>query len=366
MKILNVSHKHCTDGFISSYIIRSFLGRSDEIDYLMLEYTDNFQTMLDSANADSMDLIIITDMSFKPKYTSYVNRLMSAGVGVVIIDHHDTAAWLVDVESWVDSENIGKVDVRYDEHLSGAILTFNFLMENTYGYWGMDWMAKDTGKALVDEKAWKIRGLESEARLARCARLASDYDLFTKKYVCSDYLNDFTQHHLKINDGDLGGVFEIFDMNLPDVSGDPTEDYTTWPMLVEGKTCYDVRMALVKSVYSVPDRVIDARSLFGPELLPETDNYDVYIFNANYPFVSAGSHLHKDNCLMVLSWQTVPNGSIKFSIRADKDKEHPLNKIALHFGGGGHKSACGFTIDVNSDLPSHKHVVDVVMGKDIS
>lgn len=119
MKVLNITHKNCQDGFTAHAIVKMIYPECD-----VLQVFPGKDISVDDvvATGVDMDIILMTDISFSKEC---LTALAEKTKKLVVLDHHTTAKRLLQDEPWTNKPD--NIEVIFDMNKCGAILTWEYL-----------------------------------------------------------------------------------------------------------------------------------------------------------------------------------------------------------------------------------------------
>lgn len=291
--ILVIYHDNCLDGFGAAYAAWKRLG--DIADYLPWSY-DRPARELPSLVGKS---IYILDFSFKPADIAWMLSLEAANI--TIIDHHKTFINAVENDEYCDADKVPwpRLNIHYDVNKSGAILAWEFFHDTEPSM---------PLKYIQDRDLWKF---ELKGTKEICAALAN-------KYVVSRSFDVWD---------DLANAFDIDDTEVTDML------YAqSWALVAAQRQLVDECMATASEPFIDP---------FG---------FKMVLCNAPASVASElGNALATKypDCIAVIWHTDEKTGIHKHSLRSVGDVD--CTELAKKFGGGGHKNAAGFSVNINED-----------------
>ena len=281
-----IYHDHCMDGFGAAFIAARFFETMDQ-DYVLIPHS--YGGNLDfTACIQKEDTVFILDYSFEP---IVIEKLCSLAKEVVWLDHHKTA-----IDKWVAANQdefilsrVKNLKVVLDNTRSGTGITFDWFYSNTVRPMWVNW--------IEDRDLWKFQ-----------------YGVASKQFhaAMSSYEKTVSQWH-----------------NLL-VLGTET-DYEQ--LLCEGEAilrAHNQRVMEIANGCAVPI-VIDGQKGF--------------VANCSGYYASdVGHELAERSGTFGATWYQNESGDIKWSLRAASNNKVDVAEIASKFGGGGHRSAAGFSL----------------------
>jgi oligoribonuclease NrnB/cAMP/cGMP phosphodiesterase (DHH superfamily) len=304
MKPLVIFHKHCADGFGAAFA--AWLKFGDDAEYLSMKYNWVNTVSEFDAKVGPRSLprdIYILDFSF-PKVV--MEALFESKHRVVWLDHHKTA-----FESWHPTEtNLieesfgerGQHTIILDNNRSGALIAWRFfhgilpppdLIKHIDDY--DRWQFKLEGtreviKALYSNSPWKF------AQWREYIESKDNYSPLRDLYLAGTYLLNAHNQHVIAN-----------------VNSSSRFCVITFPEHLE------LQPALGLAANCIAQLTSDV----GHALADKSGTYG-------------------------LVWYMAKGDLCKCSLRSNGD--YDVSKIAAAFGGGGHKNAAGFEIEISRIL----------------
>lgn len=283
MKLLCIYHGHCDDGFAAAWVVRSQLG-DQQVEF----YAGQYQR--DPPDVTGRHVLLV-DFSYK---RPVLMDMAAKARSIVILDHHHTAAQDL----------------------------FGFREPAPFSEWC------DKGIDLVERGDPPIAALFDMGRSG--AGMAWDFlSNGNPRPAFIDYIEDRDLWRKS-----LPGVdeFTIALRSYP-------QDFSIWDRLVDaGPSALIAEGKAIQRYYRL--RVEEMkRSAYSATLA------DVPIWITNAPYFAASEvagelaeHTGAGACYF-----EVGKGRWAYSLRSRGDVD--VSAIAIQFGGGGHKSAAGFTVD---------------------
>jgi len=296
-----IYHKNCQDGF-SSLITLLY---SKKISRDAIIYHDVPSASFPPKDIDNKDLIIM-DVAYK---YDVLKQIIERAKSVVFIDHHITIK--NDVEKLKNMYN-KKIKIIYDEHESGASLTWKFLFKNKKLPLFIRYI-KDN-----DIGTWKLKHTK-----AFLYALRVKYDIDLKYEVVKKWKSLFDNNKVK-KIIKIGKIYEEYANSL----------------LEENSKRY--------SLESFPsNKIYEKYSSF----FTKPGQYKVAVVcGSGCPSSSLLGNYMMDNinCDFVIIWTYIMER--KEYILQFRSKVVDVGQISSMFGGGGHKlaSACSFSSNLYS------------------
>ncbi len=285
-KVLIAYHAHCIDGYTSAWACWRGLIATTSIVSSNIEFTEMVYGSLSSVieRAGSYDRIYFVDFSVPLDALSELSELTE----VTIIDHHKTA-----IESYDDWAANDKVELVLDSSECGASLTWLYFFGND----------KPIPKLII---------------------YVRDYDLW-------EFMLDGTKginKYLRLQDNSIpvwNGLEAAFNS---------TAEFSK--ILITGMKLQQYHDSVVNSLVGDASEICHINGERG------------IACNCPPQFASdVGHSLANVSGTYGATWQQVPGGEVKWSLRSNGD--YDVSKIAAAFGGGGHKNAAGFSLAAPTD-----------------
>lgn len=292
MKPLCIYHGHCDDGFGAAWGVRKAL--KDDVEF----YPGVYQKP--PPDVTGRDVIMV-DFSYK---RPVIDEMSSKARTLLILDHHKTAA-----------EDLA----GFPPPLDGS---YN---PNAMADWQRECNAPSATHALFD--------------MSRSgAGIAYDYFIGGHRHPFIDYLEDRDLWRKSLPDGD---AFTMALRSYP-------QDFATWDKIVE-----DGVPALISEGRGIM-RYYRLRCEEMKRSAYEADLGGHRIWISNAPYFAASEvagELAERGLPFGACYFEVEKGRFQYSLRSRGDFD--VSEVAKRFGGGGHKSAAGFT----SDWPVHTNAI---------
>jgi len=293
VKPLIIYHANCTDGFGAAFC--AWLKFGDEAEYIPMNYGE--QAEFDVANRE----VYILDFSFPREVMDHIFKHAKY---VVWLDHHKTA-----FEMWLN--NYEKVcmhvcniygpttpcEIVLNVNKSGALLTwehFNSGIEPPLFI-----------KLIDDRDRWQFKLPQSKAfHTAMSMRKPWSFESWKNEFAGpQDYFYDISE---LLSQGELLLLYQ--------------------KQQVESLAKYGRRAAIPFEPGSCQGLAV----------------------NTSVHMSEVGHELANQSGTFGLIWYLGENGQAKVSLRSNGD--YDVSAIAKQFGGGGHRNAAGFSIDVQTLL----------------
>lgn len=296
MKLLCIYHGHCDDGFAAAWCVRKALG-DDRVEF----YAGQYQQAPPDVSGRH---VLLVDFSYK---RDVLLEMAKEARSIVILDHHKTAAedlaGFREPARWREWRNFDLPHVEGDKEPIAALFDMNRSGA------GLAWDFFNEGKSrplFVD--------------------YIEDRDLWRKKLPFGDEFTIALRSYPQ--------EFELWDKLADDTEG----------LIREGGTIqryYRLRVEeLKRSAYLAKIRY--------PEKL---GHFHCAIANAPYFAASevAGELCDREGAQFGACYFEIKGGRWAYSLRSRGDFD--VSKVALLFGGGGHKNAAGFSADSPVHVP---------------
>lgn len=304
MKKKILYHKSCFDGICAAMAAWKVYGTTDT-EYIAVQYGE-IKTIEDLEKLGDLNLhVYILDFSFEMEI---LNEIKNRSVHVVWLDHHESS-----FKKWLGKEydtskphffSDDKLSVCLDNDRSGALIAWEFFNPET--------TIPDFIKFADDGDRWKF--------------LYKDTKAFTKA-VWSEYPWNFE----KLNEW----FFENPEVFYP-------------KFIADGGILLKAHYANVESVIRGGSRRCEIMS---PGLQKAYGTDTLYCLAVNCPphlQSDVGHRLALETGTFALLWYLDKYNLCKCSLRSTP--EFDTTELAENFGGGGHKTATGFTIDIQTLL----------------
>lgn len=288
MKPLIIYHANCTDGFGAAFC--AWLKFGDEAEYIPMNYGE--QAEFDVANRE----VYILDFSF-PK--EVMEHIFEHAERVVWLDHHQTAleTWCDKVEGHyirLDIEN--GVFIKLTNNKSGAMLAWEHFNQTEPPLFI---------KLIDDRDRWQFKFQQSKAfHTAMSMRKPWSFESWKNEFAGQqDYFYDISE------------------------------------LLSQGELLLLYQKQQVESLAKYGRKVV----------IPfEHGPCQGLAVNTSVHMSEVGHELANRSGTFGLIWYLGENGQAKVSLRSNGD--YDVSAIAKQFGGGGHRNAAGFSIDIQTLL----------------
>lgn len=317
MKSLVIYHADCTDGFGAAFA--AWLKLGDKAEYLPMQYGFKPHEM----PAFSDRVVYMLDFSW-PR--DLMCELFEKTERVVWLDHHKTAfeMWCGAIPRsgyWI--RNDGEVSipplpnnaiVRLNDHKSGALLAWEHFHPDT--------KVPALIRHIDDRDRWQFK-LEGSRELHAALQSYKPWSFEQwRNYFWSPYTGDpaYFEEELErlLSDGVV--ILRAQEQNIAS-------------MLKQARKCE------IFSVTGVP---------FGtnPKANMRQHNFAGLALNAPMHMSEVGHELANQSSTYGLVWYMGMDNRVKCSLRSNG--EYDVSAIARAFGGGGHRNAAGFEIDIQT------------------
>lgn len=287
MKPLVIYHDHCTDGFGAAFAAWMKLG--DEAEYVPMNYgfkEDETPLYFDRE-------VYMVDFSW-PK--QLMIDLFNHAKSVVWLDHHKTA-----FEMWCETEREKHVEVHplpnnhviiLDNSKSGAMLTWE--------YFHPEKRAEAWVELIDDRDRWQFK-YEGSKPFHTAMQMLKPW-AFEKWQRVLEHTDKIVQHGQTL----LG-----------------YQEHQVESLVKYARKCFIMCKPLGYGVEGLSVNTSVHMSEVGNELANKSGTYG-------------------------LIWYLGENNNVKCSLRSNGD--YDVSAIAKCFGGGGHKNAAGFSVDIQTFL----------------
>ena len=306
MKPLIIYHANCTDGFGAAFC--AWLKFGNEAEYAPMNYGE--QAEFNVAGRE----VYILDFSFPREV---MDHIFKHAKHVVWLDHHKTA-----FEMWLNNYEKGDVHVcnRYgpttpceivlNDSKSGALLAWEHFNETKPPLFI---------KLIDDRDRWQFKLPQSKAfHTAMSMRKPWTFESWKNEFAGpQDYFYDISE---LLNQGELLLLYQ--------------------KQQVESLAKYARKCSIPAKFHPATGEACSLSILYWdcPGLA----------VNTSVHMSEVGHELANQSGTFGLIWYLGENGQAKVSLRSNGD--YDVSAIAKQFGGGGHKNAAGFSIDVQTLL----------------
>ncbi len=288
-KVLIAYHAHCIDGYTSAWACWKGLIATTSVISNNIEFAEMVYGKLDCIlkQADKYDRIYFVDFSVPLG----VLAELSVHTNVTIIDHHKTA---IDIYgTFTGTALSSKVEIVLDISQCGASLTWLYFFGN-------------------------------DKPVPKLITYVRDYDLWEFMLNGTRGVNKYLR--LQDNSIPVWNRLEAAFNSIPDFS----------KILTTGMQLQQYHSSVVNSLVGDASEICHINGERG------------IACNCPPQFASdVGHSLANVSGTYGATWQQVPGGEVKWSLRSNGD--YDVSKIAAAFGGGGHKNAAGFTLVAPTD-----------------
>lgn len=312
MKNLVIYHDHCTDGFGAAFAAEIHLSvSSDRLDYLPADY-GRFKTFNDLANAtkiplDEYDTIYVLDFSFDKEITE---KLISGPAHFVWLDHHKSAfeMWAGDEREKYASREDRNYFILLDNNKSGARLAWE--------YFSCSYVVPDFIEMIDDRDRWQFKNLNSKAFHAALQT--------TKPWSFEGWAM-------------FAGDSRVLNR-----------------MIERGEAILTAQNQLVESLSRYSRRCEITHTGKNPET---GEVLEGALLSWNSPGLAVNSSVHMSEVGHVLATNSGSYGMLWYLGKGTKAKvslrsngTYDVSEIAKCFGGGGHRNAAGFEVEMKTLL----------------
>lgn len=291
-KAVVIYHDNCMDGFASAWAFHVLKERDypDGVEYIPEQYGGENHNRQELIGYD----LFIVDFSFD---RAEITRLAVFANHVTILDHHKTAKEAL--ENWTDKPE--NVTIVFDMERSGAGITWDYFFESNYGPTYGNTKRPSLIQYVEDRDLWKFKLAQSKEVNAVIAITPKDFKAY------GNLNNAMAERIERVQD--IGEYLNIQHQQI----------------------CESI--------------VKDARPII-IQCAPGEEGYHGLACNCTGQFSSeVGNLLVLSGANFGATYFSDKEGKVKWSLRSTGD--YDVSKIAKSFGGGGHKNAAGFVIDLN-------------------
>lgn len=316
MNPLVIYHANCTDGFGAAFAAWKKLG--DEAEYVPAQYGDFVPSQLDcTADLSERDIYIL-DFSFPRERMEF---LFNTAKRVVWLDHHKTAfeMWCGKYEKgmqWLEG-GVSSRHIVLDDNKSGALLAWEYFHPDTE--------IPRLIQHIDDRDRWQFR-LEGSKELH--AALASYRPWSFRQWddwICG--YGHFTLTDL-INQGEA--IFRAQEQVVQQIVGHA------------GTCVIGLNRIAENGSPGAPWKCVVTYGWF--------DGYAVYGLAVNSPTYQSevGHELANQSGTFGLAWYLAKDNKVRCSFRSNGS--YDVSAIAKVFGGGGHRTAAGCEVSIETLL----------------
>lgn len=291
MKPLCIYHGGCDDGFAAAWCVRKALG--DDVEF----YPGVYQK--DPPSHENRDIILV-DFSYK---RPVLDAMFKHANSILILDHHKTAA-----------EDLADFRTPFGP-------TWKRHLENVY---------QDTCEGCPQPYALFDMNRSGAA-------LAWDFFVGGDRPDFIEYVQD---RDLWLKSLKYGDEFTIALRSYP-------QDFKVWDRLIDGGATHLIQEGhAIQRYYRLRIEEMK-RSAY----LADLGGYQIWISNAPYFAASEiAGELAERGLAFGACYFEVEAGKFQYSLRSRGDFD--VSEVARTFGGGGHKSAAGFSLAGLAHLPT--------------
>lgn len=318
--IIIAYHDKCMDGLAAAWVVWNRFHRYNGISFVPMSYSEeSYADLIAHINlavntSTSSTYLYVVDFSLPVKTIQQLPD--SARLAVSILDHHKTAAEAYEGVDFKSLFTSTKLNVVIDQSKCGAVVTWSELYKHHY-----------------DEPMPKLLSYINDRDLWK-------FDLSDTRYV-----HQYLLYKLK-------GLDPIPAVKRFDYIAGMSDSLFAREVIQEGRELLEEYQAQVHD-YCLYAEVIPAAKDTEGETIYST-LYEAPILEESYLLVRdvAGEYASDvGNELATMSpsgigitYFTQPDGVTKYSLRSIGDVD--VSAIAKKFGGGGHKNAAGYTINI--------------------
>lgn len=290
-----VIHHNDNDGLLSAHLLYKYSNAKDLNKYFKCNYSD---LLVSTDMVEPGDVVVCVDYRLSPQM---ISDMITMGVkSIILADHHKTTAEDImdNLEFFKSKADEQKLCLLFDANMCGAKLVNSLISDNLYS-------------------------IEKQNELDNRNNLVELVDVYDRNadpsFKQAWYFNNYT---FKCGRTDVGS--DMWDRFIE-------EDGFLDKALGFGKRLYDLNVQSNEVVYEAFSKEVmfnglKCRALYGFG--------NGYVFNDHAMEYDATIIYHK-----------IRDGRYKYSIFSDTGSD--IEKIAKMYGGGGHASAAGFTIDTD-------------------
>jgi oligoribonuclease NrnB/cAMP/cGMP phosphodiesterase (DHH superfamily) len=308
MKNLVIYHDHCTDGFGAAFAAWLKLG-DENTEYLPVNY-GQANTLSELCNLskkpiDDNTTLIILDFSLPRRV---MDELFDKCKPVVWLDHHKTAFELYELPATKFTAKAEGTHIELDNDRSGAMISWN--------YFHPEIDAPMFIKHIDDRDRWQFKIADSkEFHCALASMKPWSFSQWQDFFTTYTGYEDNKVYHDMYTSG--RAILRAHEQNV-----NSSFNAGKCPCMIPWKKVID----------ELEYVVVDATGLAcntTPHLASDI-----------------GHKLANESLTFGLCWYMGHNGKAKISLRSNGD--YDVSAIAKVFGGGGHKNAAGFEIDMKT------------------
>lgn len=304
MKPLVIYHADCTDGFGAAFA--AWLKLGDEAEYLPMQYNkDTSPDMMAEKCRDRK--VYILDFSFERKVMEHIFQTAKR---VVWLDHHKTAFEMWCAKFPYHFEKDGTDDEKYivlDNNKSGAFLAWEYFHPSA--------AIPKLIQHIDDRDRWQFK-LEGSKELHAALQSYKPWsfeqwkELNRQLQTWDDQNGDFPHYTFK----EGAAILRAQEQNIAQ-------------MVKQARKCV---------IKWVPPGELQVHPTVKPGLA----------VNAPIHQSEIGHELANQSSTYGLVWYMGMDNRVKCSLRSNG--EYDVSAIARAFGGGGHRNAAGFEIDIQT------------------
>lgn len=294
MKPLVIYHADCTDGFGAAFA--AWLKLGDEAEYLPMQYDKNTSPDVMAEKCRSREVYVL-DFSFERKVTEHI---FQAAKRIVWLDHHKTAFEMWCAESPLHWEQTENKWITLDNNKSGALLAWEHFHPDT--------KVPALIRHIDDRDRWQFK-LEGSRELHAALQSHRPWsfeqwrDSFWSPYTGNP---EYFEEELKRLLSDGVAILRAQEQNIAS-------------MLKQARKC---------------------------RITGSAGYVDGLALNAPIHQSEIGHELANASGTFGLVWYLSADNRAKCSLRSNGN--YDVSAIARAFGGGGHRNAAGFEVDVDT------------------
>lgn len=294
-KLLCIYHGNCADGFTAAWAVRKALGEAN-VDFHAASYGDPVRPDVTNRN------VLLVDFSYK---RTELEAMACGARAIVVLDHHKTAAedlagfeqpapWSANLFAEIENAAAmsGGLPIRalFDMERSGAAIAWDF-------FHGMDRPRPMLVEFVQDRDLWRFN-LGGTRQVQAC--------IFSHGYDFETW--DWLSHRIEI-------------------------PASLQELIAEGRAIERKHHKDIEELLPVTTRSM------------RIGGFDVPVANLPYIFSSDAASKLAENAPFGACYYDGPNGRI-FSLRSRGEGAIDVAAIAATYGGGGHKNASGFQMQL--------------------
>lgn len=337
MKTLIISHANCVDGFVSAYLM-NIVYPNNEIIFAKYQESLDYDTIF----KEKWERICIVDFNLDQ---NDIDKLLEQTDNIEQVDHHDTA-----IKIWGDGDSAsfylgGKIVERC---MCGDYCAAKLI-------WDKYFKAPYNNHPTAVQDPFFIPDYVEElgnydyANLRTLVNYVDDYDRWVLEFPVVFEINEIIRQILEQKDTALFDKFNTLKVFVSEINRYLHQPYN----YDEIEDLYRGELNLQNLIYNTI-KIVKDRDAAVNHL---TNNPQIFNFQGyEVPFISCQSNLvnYVGNALadqypFVFMYDIIPTKQkVKISLRSKKFGPVNVAELAQIYGGGGHPSAAGFNIDLNT------------------